>query len=162
MRVTFGVSGFYDWEPADKHPGVQITEADVRGLRAKQLVNGGWHVRVEKELETHHEVGIPELQVCAHLAGQVLAGKDVTREEVICYLLRESNKHHIARRHVTSMTIHDDGPDPELMAQVMSRAGLEGVPAERAMRDYVEEVDMRHSLLAQFGPRDGSREKGVK
>ena len=154
MRITFDVSGFYDWEPADKHPGVQVTEADARAMRAKKLANGGWHIRVERTLDTHHDVSIPELSLCMYVAQQAAyAGKDLTREEAACYFLRSSNAHHIARRHVRGVVVHDDGPNKALMEAVLAQLQLDPKVAEGALARYLEDVDMQASISAQFGPR---------
>ncbi len=152
MHISYEVSGFYDWEPAEKH-GVTVTEDDVLKMRAKPVMNGGFHIRVEKKLDTQHGHNLPERAICQHIAQQAAAGKEMTREEAVCDLARDSNKHHIARRHVKAIAVHDDGPDEELMKACLDAAGVTGAAREEALRGYLEDVDLAESLAAQFGPR---------
>lgn len=162
MLIHFAVSGYLDWEPAEKYPGVVITEADVRGLRAKQLTNGGWHLRVEKEahirdaegkLAHYHDTNIPELTICMHLAAQAAVGSELTREDCVVHFLRQSSKHHVLRKHVQDVMIHDDGPSKDLMQQCIELHHLDEKAAAAAMERYCEDVDLRASLVAQFASR---------
>jgi hypothetical protein len=157
MLITFKVSGFYDWEDVDKHPGTQVTDADVKALKAKQLINGGWSIKVEKTLDTHHDVNIPEISVCAHVAAQASVGKELTREDAVCHFLRESNKHHIARRHVKSVEVSDEGPNKELMQSALTRFGVTGAVADAAMDRYMEDNDAQTYIAGQFGPKASSK-----
>lgn len=168
MHVHFRVSGYYDWEYADKHPGVQVTEADVRALRAKQDHAGKWLIRVEKLADTHHDTNIPEQAICQYIVGQALhAGREHTREEAACHFLQQSYRHHGKRAHVRAVNVHDHGANPDLMKAVadahvaeMARAGaspeaLDGarrICAEAAER-YLTESDVPGAITAQFGPR---------
>src|SRR5262245_28308358 len=106
MRVTLDVSGYYDWEPCP--PGTEITDSDVRMLRAKQLSDGKWYMRIERAGETHHDVGLHEEQVCRRMAALESLGRGAPRHEVVGDLLRESLKHHLRASHVKSVVVHDD------------------------------------------------------
>ena len=154
MRISFDVCGFYDWEHADKHPGVEIKPSDVKALRAKQLHDGKWAIRVEKQLDTHHDVMIPELSVCLFMTQQAAhAGKELTREDAVCHFLRESNKHHITRKHVKGVSVHDDGPNADLMKAVLASEGIDGAVADGVMERYLEPSNAQAFISAQFGPK---------
>lgn len=168
MQVTFKVRGFYDWEEADKHPGVQITKADVKGLRAKQLMNDKWAIRVERAADTHHDVNIPEMQVIHYMVHQALVGAEPTREDAVCHLLRASNRHHIARKHIVSVEVTDDGPSVELLKDQMAlylsrhtqedleRLGVDPVRLAAEVTDRYLQPGAAEAVAAQFGPLKGA------
>lgn len=165
MHVHFRVCGYYDWEHADKHPGVVVTQADVRALRAKQASDGRWLIRVEREADTHHDTNIPEQSICAFMVGQALhAGNELSREEAACHFLRHSYKHHGKRSHVLQAIVHDGGANAELMQLVVKahldeaeRAGADAATLQRARvicdevtQRYLEPGDVAGAITAQF------------
>jgi len=149
MVITFDVSGFYDWEPADQHPGVKITEADVKQLRAKKLADDRWAIRVEKTLDTHHDTCIPEVQICSYLVGRTAAGDELSRQDAVLHLLKTSAKHHVAKRHVKSVSVHDSGPVADLLRQMLADRGITGADADAAVDRYCEPCDMQAAISMQ-------------
>lgn len=152
MVISWDVTGFFDWEDAEKL-GVTVTEADVKAKLAKPMMNGKYGVKVEKTLDTHHDMAMHELAICRMVAERAAAGIRTTREAAVCERIREQTmKEHIARRHIKAVTVHDAGPDKELMRWALAACGVDGKAADNAMADYDEDVDVAASIAEQFGP----------
>jgi len=108
MHIQFRVNGYYDWEKAELHPGVQITPADVKALRAKQDADGRWLVRVEKKTATHHDANIPESAICEFIVWQAVhAGNEWSRHDAAVELMKVSYKHHGRQDHIEEVHVHD-------------------------------------------------------
>ena len=140
MRITAEVCGHYDWTPCP--PGTEITEADVRALRVKQMTDGSWHMKVECVRDTQHDTGIHEMTVCNRLAALEKLGRPSTREAVVVEELRESMRHHIHPKHVVSVSVHDDGPNEDLYRIALSGQGITGAEADKAVATYKDAADL--------------------
>jgi hypothetical protein len=120
MRVTVSVKKFYDWEPV---PGdVVVTQQDISSEKVKPAANGGWLMKVTKNLETHTQVNLPEEQIIAkiiHDRTRPEGGRVLTRKQAVAFYLSENvMPHHAHRSWITGFEVHDDGPD-EKMARAM-------------------------------------------
>jgi hypothetical protein len=159
MVITFGVKGFFDWEPAELHPGVQITQKDVDQKRAKKLADGRWAIRVEKTQPSHHDTCITEVQLCDYIAGRTAVGAELSRQDAVMYLLGQSAQHHVARRHVCEVTVggkthkavevSDSGPVPELLKSCLEARSVTGPEAEAALARYLEPCDLVAAITMQ-------------
>lgn len=127
MHIQFRVNGHYDWESAEMHPGVQITPADVKALRAKPDNNEKWLIRVEKKLDPNHpnsfhDANIPEQQICYFMLWQAVhGGNEWARNDAACELMRHSYKHHGRVDHIEDASAHDSGPNEELFDSFATR-----------------------------------------
>lgn len=155
MIITWDVCGFYDWEDARKL-GVTVTEDDVKYGRAKPLMSGSYGVKIVKEMDTHHQQCIPELVLCMMIAQRAAAGKLTTRDEAVGERIREQTfREHIAKKHVKSVHVHDDGPDEALMKWALAQVPKtpQRIPDDVVLEGYLENVDMSASVAGQFGPQ---------
>jgi hypothetical protein len=117
MRITVDLRGHNDWAPAP--PGTVITEGDVAALRAKQMSDDSWHMKIEVERDTHFEMGLHEESICRQICGAYLKGEERTRAEIVAQEVRGVIKHHAARKHMIAIHVHDDGVDTDLMARML-------------------------------------------
>jgi hypothetical protein len=136
MQIHLDVSGFYDWVPIP--PGVTVTDDDkARGL-VKEMHVGGWSMKVERKLDTQHAMGIPEYAVCDRLVGLALKGEDACREDVVAELAKHSMKQHVAKRHMKSLVVHDEGPQADVMKAALRNRGVDGSRADAILAGYAE------------------------
>lgn len=148
MRITAHVCGYYDWHPCP--PGTEITEADIKALRVKQMADDAWHMRVEVKADTHHDVGIPEEAITRQMAQLEKLGREPTREAVVTELLRESFRHHLPAKHILKIEVVDDGPQAELYDLALAASEVDGDAADKARERYAAEVDLDQYLNVMF------------
>lgn len=135
MRVHLDVSGFYDWVPVPE--GIEVTPADVRAGLAKEMADGMWRMRVERNRDSTHAMGIPEAAVCDRLAALEANGEDSSRQDVVADLSKHSLKQHLKKRHMRTLTIEDDGPSEAAMALALASRGVTGPAADDALARYM-------------------------
>lgn len=121
MRIYVHVSKFYDWESLPE--GVEPTEADVKSNRVKPALNGGWLMRVPKEMETYTDIQLPEAQLVALIVQDAFKeGNFYDRCEAAGhYLARHVAQHHFHRSWITKIEVQDDGPVPEIFEEEFER-----------------------------------------
>ena len=148
MRITVDLRGHNDWAPAP--PGTVITQADVDALRAKQMSDDSWHMKIEVSRETHFDMGIHEENLCRQICGRYLKGSEVTRAEIVADEVRDTIKHHAARKHMIGVHVHDDGPLPEVMSQTLEEYKITGDAASALLGLYAEPEDIGAHLASVF------------
>lgn len=150
MRIVVDVNGFYDWAPAP--PGTQITQEDVSALRAKQMSDDKWHMRVPIKLEegktTNHDVGIHEESICKRMAALEKLGRTESREQVVAEMLTSSFRHHLAPSHMIKINVHDDGPNKDMFCEALTEVGItdQADPLAR----YMDQADLEAYLNMFF------------
>lgn len=136
MLIHVDVCGFYDWAPAPA--GTEITERDVKDRRVKQMADGSWHVRVERKQDSTHDLNHPERELCERMAALEYLGHEPAREECVAEVIREvSLRHHLARRHMHEITVHDDGPNEALYRHALAAVGMHEDHVEAAVERYM-------------------------
>jgi hypothetical protein len=162
MRISVDVNGYYDWQPAP--PGTQITEDDVKALRVKDMLNGGWHVRVPVKCETlsHHDVSIHEEQVCRRIAALEKTGKTASRESVVVEELQSSFRHHLHRNHMEKINVHDDGPSEELMRAALAEFEVPPERWDEVLTHYLDDADFESYLNVVFKTKAAKAARGGK
>lgn len=168
MRVTLHLSKFYDWVrvPDD----VTLTREDIAGpLIMPDRIPGKYRMRVEKDGPTHRDCHIAESTIVAKIIDEKVdvrrSGMTLTRKQAVAHVLRLLLDGHAQWSWITSVDVHDDGPD-EALARAMLEPHTTAVHGRRGhlhmqpgeldehLKAYVEPADHRaHAdyLHAHFG-----------
>lgn len=154
MRISIAARGYYDWAACP--PGTKITEADVSALRVKQMNDGTWHMRVEVKRPTTHDVGVHEDQICRRLAACAKFGKELSRADVVVEQLQHTNRHHLAAKHIGEISVHDDGPNQDLMKATLAELEVTGDAATECLGRYTEPRDLTAHLNTVLGTKESS------
>jgi len=154
MRITLGVSGYYDWFPAP--PGTEITEADVAAGLVKQMSDDKWYIRVERKARDgqHHDIGLHEAAICDRMAGLVAAGKPTSRAKAALDLIDHSNRAHLEEEHITSIEVHDDGPEPELYRTALVARGVAEERLDALVAKYESSTGTASRIKAALAPTE--------
>jgi hypothetical protein len=148
MRISFSIRAYYDWFEAPK--GTEITEEDVTAGLAKEMSDGKWYLRVEKQAEPHqhHDVGLHEAAIADRMAGLVACGKPASRGKVALELLSHSTQHHLEDEHITGVEVHDDGPDPELYRAALVERGVAEARLDKLVAGYARATKVADKIKA--------------
>jgi hypothetical protein len=152
MQITLDLRGHYEWAPPQLEPGtkLEITQADVTALRAKQMADDTWHLRVDVKKSQQYYQSIHEPNICQQMCGAVIKGEEKTRADVVVSEVVGTFKHHGARRHMVAVYVHDDGPDTDLMKSTMAEYGITGDAASELLAMYVQAEDVAEVLATRF------------
>lgn len=158
MRIHAKVCGYYDWTPCP--PGTEITDADIKALRVKQMTDTTWHMKVCVDANTTHDAGVPEDAICRRLATFEKLGRPTSREEAVVELLRKTFEHHLDIKHIVDIEVEDDGPNADLYATFLEAAGVTDPEAVAAAQDrYDDETDMGAYLNVVFKSKTSRKTK---
>lgn len=123
MRIVVHVSGYYSWEPVPE--GVQVTKQDLDAGRAREGAHGRYLMRVPKKGDTYNETAVAEDDIVATILHAYCehgrCGAILTRKEAVARLLGTLvYPHHIHRKWMKHVEIHDDGPCEKLFREMLA------------------------------------------
>lgn len=110
MLIIAHINRHYDWLPVPAD--IEVTKEHIEQQKVKQDAGGGWLARVEREADTHVEIGISEDEIVCTILEGVLRDKIVytRRRAAVIYVARHHMPHHAHRSWIEAFEIHDDGP----------------------------------------------------
>ena len=120
MRVVVYHSKHFDWAPVP--PDVVLTEADKRSDRVLPGRQGGtWLMKVTRELDTHTVITISESNIVHTLLHSDVRGMKLTRHQAIAlHITRYVLPRHTKPQWITSVEVHDDGPDADCIRSLLA------------------------------------------
>jgi hypothetical protein len=153
MRIVAHVTKFYDWVPAvDPTTGAPIkpSPADISAERVRPSANGGWNMRVTRDMPSELGINIAESDVVGKIIQEKCraeGGRVLTRKQAIAFFVAENHlPFHVKKEWIKSFEVHDEGPDPSLMKAALALHGV----AEASRVDACKSAG-KHELASQDG-----------
>jgi hypothetical protein len=144
MRIVLHHSKFYDDVPVPAD--VKVTPADIAAGKVKPAANGGFTMRVTREIPegTHSQINLPEYEIAAKVIEEkVRRNTTVTRKQAVAlYLTEYSLPLHAHRSWLTKVEVHDDGADPAALKAELDRhvaaGNIDPADVEEHMAAYTQ------------------------
>ena len=123
MIIVLHHSKFYDDVPVPSD--VKVTPQDIASGKVKPSANGGWTMRVTREIAggTHTTIALPEHEIAAKVIEEKLKRNSVvSRKQAVALYLREYTlPAHTQASWLTDIKTHDDGPDEGVLRAHLAR-----------------------------------------
>jgi hypothetical protein len=143
MRIVAHLTKFYDWVPVPLDPatGSQMkpTPADIAAERVRPSANGGWNMKVTRDMPSHMTLHLSEADVVGKIIHEKCrpeGGRVLTRKQAIAFYMAENHlPFHARKEWITKIEVHDDGPDPVLMTKALAAHGVSEASRVQACKD---------------------------